>query len=288
MDLTDLEFDEFTKLVNDASGIKIDSSKKYLLKQRLAPIVKNRGEGSYSLLLGKLKLAQNRELRDIVIDALTTNETLFFRDIHPFEIFTKTVLPILGEMIVERKKNVPYVRKGAKAAIWCAASSTGQEPYTIAMLVHEYAMANSYRGISADDFSILATDISSKALAHAVAGVYTDIEVARGLSEQRCMKYFKNKNGKWELNDFILKMVDFRRVNLTESFGMLGGFDFIFCRNVLIYFSDETKQKIFKQFHSILPKGGMLMLGSSENPGLVTDYFEPVRDGKTIIFRNKG
>lgn len=284
MKLKPEEFTALTSYIYRICGLSIGNEKQYLVEQRLFKLAKTAGGGSFQGLIEKLKMGTDPRLRDDVIEAMTTNETSFFRDGHPFDTFRDALLPALEQMIIQRKKSA-IQRRGAKVRIWSAAASTGQEAYSLAMLIHEYVKANAYKGVALDDFDILATDISSSVLAQAVAGRYSDMEVARGLSLERRNKYFSKTDSGWAVNNELQSIVEFRRINITEPFATLGGFDVIFCRNILIYFDDDTKRKIMRQMHQMLSPEGYLMLGACENvQGMGVD-FESINHKSTILHR---
>ncbi len=283
MELSVEVFKDLTCYVYNLCGLEIKEEKLYLIRQRLAPVAKSFGCVDLRELHTKLKQDNNPKLRDEVLSAITTNETSFFRDVHPFESFNDHVMPELTELVLQRKAK-SHPRKGSKVRIWCAASSYGQEPYSIAMQIHEYLNANKGKRVLPEDFSILATDISPYALSKAIAGEYSELEVSRGLSEERRKKYFLKENDLWVTHDKIQTMVEFRIINLTGAFTMLGGFDVIFCRNILIYFDKDTKVRILKQFHQMLAGNGLLALGATENLyGLEVD-FKSERNGKSVFY----
>jgi chemotaxis protein methyltransferase CheR len=281
MELSQAEFKELTKHIYKLCGLDIKDEKHYLVRQRLEPLAETVGMGTFKGLIDKLGANSDFQLRDKVIEAITTNETSFFRDVHPFETFADVVLPKLVDVIKERGHQSRH-RKGSKVTIWSAASSTGQEPYTIAMLIDEYVKRNP-GGASMDDFEIIATDISPKVLSKAIAGSYNDMEISRGLSGERREKYFVKSENSWVIKDELRAIVEFRRMNLTEPFTRLGGVDVIFCRNVLIYFDEETKSRIFSQFSEMLSDTGFLILGAVENTGNSAHLFKQVRHKDTFL-----
>ncbi len=177
-------------------------------------------------------------------------------------------------------------RRGPKVRIWSAASSTGQEPYTIAMLIHEFAEYHAHLGVHATDFSILATDISSRVLSQAIEGSYQQFELDRGLDNRYLEKYFQQQGDKWVVKPELASMVEFRKTNLVQPISHLGAFDVIFCRNVLIYFDFETKKNIISQFHHMLNKDGLLILGASENLYTI-DGFHSLTLGSTMVYKKK-
>ncbi len=286
MKLTDPQFYKIRDHIYKVSGIDINVEKHYLVQQRLEPVARTFGLKDFDEFIKKLMAPGEAYFKDTAIQAITTNETSFFRDNHPFDTFRDHILPALAEIAVHRK-TASFGRKGSKIDIWCAASSTGQEPYTLAMTIYEYAIANRSKGLLPEDFSILATDISSDVLAKAMSGEYTDLEVSRGLSPERKTKYFRKNGNSWALDSKILSMVEFRKINLSESFLMLGGFDVIFCRNVLIYFSDKVKTKIVDQFRRMLSDPGFLFLGACESLNTISSEFESSKHKQTLYYTPK-
>jgi len=286
MEITDKEFADITAYIYRICGLDINESKKYLVRQRLEPLLMAHGYSSFTELNKALAQRDTTNMKDQIISAITTNETSFFRDGHPFESFKSYLAPKLSETIIHRKNHM-YQRKGPKVKIWCAASSTGQEPYTIAMILSDYVESNKFNGVTLDDFSILASDISPKVLAKAVAGEFSDMEVDRGLNHGHKAKYFNKNNNVWQISPSLQRIVEFRRINLAESFSNLGAFDIIFCRNVLIYFDDITKKRIFSQFSKILCANGLLVLGVTENLYGLSDDFESIRYGNSIFYQSK-
>jgi len=287
MELTKQDFSNLVKFIYEKCGIVIKDEKVYLVQQRLEPIAKLNGCHTFSEFYLKLITNCTPNLSDALITAITTNETSFFRDKHPFDTFENHILPELGRAVEERKGRTTE-RKGSKARIWCAASSTGQEPYCLAMIISEYIQKVKHKGIEPGDFSIVATDISSKVLAQAISGEFSDYEVKRGLKESYMNKYFFKEDGdrgKWVIDQNIRDLVEFRRLNLMEPFTKLGGFDAIFCRNVLIYFDEDSKRRIFDQFHHMLSNDGFLVLGSTESTYGITDKFKSARENSTIIYK---
>lgn len=283
MELSRPEFDLLRQYIHRLCGITLLEEKSYLIQQRLEPIVTAAGCKGFGEFYQKLMQTPMLSIREQIINAITTNETSFFRDSHPFIAFEKYILPKLGELILERKAR-DGIRRGPKVSVWSAGASTGQEPYSLAMLIHEYASSSGTRGISKNDFRLVATDISSETLKKAVAGEYTDMEVRRGLSPDRTAAYFKKVGGHWIVESTIRSMVEFRQINLAKPFAMLGGFDAIFCRNVLIYFDIDTKKRLLNQFYDILSANGFLVLGSSENLYGIANRFEPVNFKETLIY----
>ena len=286
MEITDREFADITAYIYRICGLDINESKKYLVRQRLEPLLAAHGYASFTELSSALHGRENSHLKDQIISAITTNETSFFRDGHPFDSFRSHIVPTLAETVVKRKSQ-NYQRKGPKVRIWCAASSTGQEPYSLAMIFSDFVETNKHTGITLDDFSILASDISPKVLARAVTGEFSDLEVDRGMTPAGKNKYFNKLGSSWQVKPHLQQIVEFRRINLAEVFSNVGSFDIIFCRNVLIYFDDITKRKIFNQFSRMLCDRGLLVLGVTENLYGLSGDFESIRFGNSIFYQSK-
>lgn len=284
MELTRQEFDKIRDFVYGICGLVIPEEKQYLVQQRLGPIVEREGFDSFDAFHQEMKRHCPQRMREEIITTMTTHETSFFRDPHFFDTFKREVLPRLADLVDERKAR-PCPRLGSKVRIWSAASSTGQEPYSIAMLIHEFCHTNRHRGIRTEDFEILSSDISVEVLKQAMAGEYNSIEIGRGLPSPLRDKFFSQEDGKWYIAEQIREMVEFRQINLVHPITMLGGFDVIFCRNVLIYFDDATKSSILDQFSQMLTNDGALILGSTENTFQMTQEFESVRHGQTLVYR---
>ncbi len=225
-------------------------------------------------LVDKMARAPRSPLREAVVDAMTTNETLWFRDIHPFRILEERLLPELAEN-----------RSMSQVKLWSAACSTGQEPYSISMVFDEFKRKKLGTRLS---LGVTATDISPSVLATAKKAEYEMLAIGRGLSKERMNKYFtKTPNGSWKVKTEIARCVEFRSLNLLDSFALLGKFDLIFCRNVLIYFSPESKKDILSRMHSALKPGGYLILGASESLSGLPDKYEMVHCRPGIIYRAK-
>lgn len=284
MELTEIDFKNLRDYIQGIIGLSIQDDKRYLIIQRLEPVARACGCRNFAEFYLKLREKKDPELNDRIIGAITTNETSFFRDIHPFKTFREKVLPVVCDWIRDRKSRL-YMRRGPKAAIWCAAASTGQEPYSLAMSVLDAVGGNKVPGVLPEDFSIIATDVSAGVLAKAISGRYDKMEIARGLPEDFRRRFFREEKDVWVIHEDIQKLVDFRRLNLVESFQFLGGFDVIFCRNVLIYFDIKTRAEIFDQFYHMLNEEGYLFLGASENIFGTTDKFESHHFGRTIIYK---
>ncbi len=265
------EYEQFCEFLQRASGIVLGEGKHYLVNSRLSRVIEGYKLASYRELIIELKT--NIELRQHVIDAMTTNETMWFRDKSPFDILYNKIFPEYA-----KRQNRPF-------RLWSAACSSGQEPYSIAMLLHEFNLRNpgSFRAGSV----IVATDISANALQDAVTGCYGEGALSRGLSEARKRRYLKCVGSAWEVKAEVKQKVKFMTLNLQDSYEDLGGFDVIFCRNVLIYFSSDAKTKILERMHNTLYPGGYIMLGSSETPSRYTDVFSMIKMPDGVIYQRR-
>jgi chemotaxis protein methyltransferase CheR len=272
-DLQQNEYDQFRLFLEQQCGIVLGENKQYLVKSRLAPLMSRFNVESLSELVSKTLGVHERQLRAAVVDAMTTNETLWFRDQYPFELLKTRLFPEFKTL------NRPL-------KIWSAASSSGQEPYSIAMSVAEFQ--SSSPGVLKMGAQIIGTDISNTMLDMCKHAEYDALALARGLSAERRKKFFKDSgNGMAQVVDSLKKQVSFRHLNLLDSYALMGKFDIIFCRNVLIYFSPEVKAKIIAQFSQALNPKGYLFLGASESmSGLSTD-FDMVRCNPGIIYQKK-
>lgn len=267
-------FELFSRFLNNEAGIQLGPNKQYLVETRIRKILIDYKIASIKDLIEAIELPKNRQLKQIVIDAMTTNETFWFRDVYPFEYLKKTILP-------EFSKNKPNQR----LRIWSSACSSGQEPYSISIIIEELCKSVFSKNV---DVEIIATDLSHKIMSDAKSAKYDKISVVRGLSSQRLRDYFdQNSDNSWQVKPGIKKRVQFRTQNLKGSYGLLGKFDVVFCRNVLIYFSGELKLEIIKKIHRTMEKGGYLFLGSSESLGNVTDLFEMVHCSPGVVYRAK-
>jgi len=273
-DLSDDIYKQFSDFLEVQCGIVLGGNKQYLVKSRLIPLMAKFSILSLSDLIHQAMSYKNRELRTAVIDAMTTNETLWFRDQYPFELLSSKLFP----EILEKKKNIK---------MWSAASSSGQEAYSIAMIASEYQKRKAVLGMNVQ---ITGTDISNTMLEQCKKGVYDTLALSRGLSEERKRLFFERVNdgsGKLQVKSEVKKMTNFKYYNLLDSYAMLGKFDIIFCRNVLIYFSSEVKSKIINQFAGALNPGGYLILGASESITGLSDKFDMIRCNPGIIYKLK-
>ncbi|KPG01250.1 protein-glutamate O-methyltransferase CheR [Rhodopseudomonas palustris] len=263
--MTPLDYDYLQKILKDRSGLMLSADKKYLLESRLLPLARKAGVAGISELVQKMKAGSETLIHDVV-EAMTTNETFFFRDKTPFDHFKDSVIPELIKARAGRRS----------LRIWCAASSTGQEPYSLAMLLKEKAAE-----LAGWRIEIIATDLSPEVLAKSKNGLYSQFEVQRGLPIQLLVKYFKQDGMMWQLNADVRAMVQFRQFNLLQDFAPLGKFDVIFCRNVLIYFDQATKSDIFNRLMKANEPDGYLFLGAAETVVGLTDSYKvcPKRRG---------
>ena len=265
------DFELYQSLLQKNSGLTIGPDKTYLLESRLTPIAKKWGYTSLDDMTRALHKKRDEKLITQIIEAMATNETLFFRDLKPFKLFEEVVLPHMFE----------NRRPGQPIKIWCAAASTGQEPYSLAMVLKDNE--DKLKGRKCE---ILATDISNLALEKAREAKYTQFEVQRGMSVQYLMKYFTQDGDKWRLRDEIRNMVKFDYFNLLGDMSRLGTFDVIFCRNVLIYFDEATKRQVLQNLAGRLVTDGFLFLGGAETVLGITDKFKPVSDKRGIYVHN--
>lgn len=265
------EYDAFRNYLQTACGILLGDNKHYLVTSRLKRVKEEFGFGSLSDMMKKLITDQDRRLRERVIDAMTTNETMWFRDTYPFVILKKEIFPLLAT--------------NNRIRIWSAASSTGQEAFSISMTASEYQQENP--GRLKAEVEIIGTDISSTVVNQAKQAVFDELSVIRGLSPQRRDRFFKKLDHNWKVNDEIVRRTRFSELNLLNNFSSLGKFDIIFCRNVLIYFSSELKTNILERMAQCLNPRGFLILGGSESPTGYTRLFEMVRYADGVVYRLK-
>lgn len=267
-------YEAFSEFLERHSGIALGPNKQYLVSSRLRSILRDTGVEDLGELLKLVERDVRGTLRSQIVDAMTTNETLWFRDTHPFEILRDRLLP----EFVDSKARQPL-------RIWSAACSTGQEPYSISMIIDQFKQR---RPGALNGEKIIATDISSRVLADARAGEYAMLALGRGLDTQQLKQYFdQTSDGRWRVKQPIASRVEFRPLNLLESYSLLGQFHFVFCRNVLIYFSGDLKRQILLKIHQSLHPGGYLIVGASEAVNGLNDYFEMVHCRPGIIYRKR-
>jgi len=267
------DFDFLSGMLKERSGLMLTPDKVYLLESRLTPLARKRGLDTLEALIQRLRLRGDQELVRDVTEAMTTNESFFFRDDTPFNLFRNHVLPAMEKARGGQKK----------LRIWCAAASTGQEPYSLAIILREnWHKWKDWR------IEIVGTDICTQVLDKAKAGTYSQFEVQRGLPIQLLIKYFTQDGDVWRLNDDIRKMVSYRPFNLLDNFFGLGTFDVIYCRNVLIYFDQSTKSGVLDRMGKTLAKDGTLFLGAAETVLGITDAFRPVRGQRGMYVATDG
>lgn len=271
------ELKTISQYIQQISGIYLDQSKSYLFETRLSSIAESLGCKSYQDLYHKAKADPSKKIEKEIIDAITTNETLFFRDKGPFELLQHKILP---EVIDKRMAKPPLK---TKVKIWSSASSTGQELYSIAIVIKELVG----NGASNFSFSLLGTDISDSAVSQASYGKYNRFEIERGLDKRFLQKYFTLFGDTWKVKDEIRAMVNFRKLNLMHPFTALGKFDIIFCRNVAIYFTLEDRKKLFNKLAQSLADDGYLVIGSTESLTGVCPQFVPKRHLRSIFYQKK-
>jgi len=268
--MTPEEFEFLAGLVRKRSGLVLSSDKTYLLESRLTPIARKAELGGIAELVSALRKGTNETLAAAVTEAMTTNESFFFRDKTPFDLFKDKILPHMMKT------------RGAqrKMRIWSSAASTGQEIYSLAMLIDNEPSTSGWT------FDLLGTDLSREVLERAKEGMYTQFEVQRGLPIQLLMKYFTQIGESWQLDAKIRNKAQFKENNLLEPLTSLGRFDIIFCRNVLIYFDQPTKKMVLERMADMMPEDGCLLLGAAETVVGITDAFKPVPGARGLYARN--
>jgi len=260
------EFEYLRRVLKDISGLDLSADKQYLIESRLLPVTRKCGLSGIGELVQKMK-AGCSAIVEQVVEAMTTNETFFFRDKVPFDHFRNWIMPEILRVRANRRS----------IRIWCAAGSTGQEPYSIAMCLREMSAA-----LSGWRVEILATDLSQDVIEKSKSGIYSQFEVQRGLPIQMLVKYFKQIGELWQINADIRAMVQHRQLNLLHDFSQLGTFDVIFCRNVLIYFDQDTKANVFDRLARIVEPDGVLVLGAAETVVGLTDAFKPLPERRGL------
>ncbi len=279
MDLAAHTFKDLASVIRDETGICLGPDKSYLVKHRLEPLVRSEGLDGFDNFVQRLRLRSGGRLRSAIVEAITVKETRFFRDQVFFDALQTRVLPACATALGNKASG------RHRARIWSAAASTGQEAYSIAILLQEMTEKKTAPDLEAGQFGILATDISAEAIEFAKAGHYSASEVDRGLSESRLSRYFRRRGKHWCIDESLRRMIQFRAFNLLNSPTDLGAFDLILCRNVLIYFDQVTRQRICRGFYAALQAGGWLALGSAESIYGIDDRFETIVVGKTILYR---
>jgi len=270
MAMTAKTFGYIRQLVLARSAIVLEPGKEYLVESRLGPLSKVHGFATLDEFADAMDKAPYGTMHRQTVEAMTTNETSFFRDIHPFEALKKTLIPeVLAKKAASRQLN-----------IWCAAASSGQEPYSVAMLLRE-----SFPELASWKVTFIATDLSNAVLAKARSGRYGQLEVNRGLPAPLLVKYFTKDGTEWIIREDIRSMIDFRELNLIEKWPLMPVFDIVMIRNVLIYFDIPTKKQILKNIRQVMSPTGILMLGGAETTMGIDESFERVQVDKGVAYR---
>lgn len=269
------EFQLLRNFIEKNCGIHIIQEKMYLVETRLTTLMVESGCNTFIELYQKAVADKNNVLRDKIIDAMTTNETYWFRDVVPFKIFEEAIMKEYAEEIRSGKRS--------KIRIWSAACSTGQEPYSLSMTILELIRKTPY--LRPENFEITASDISPTVLFLAKSGRYDNIAISRGLPEELKKRYFQPNGKVWILSEEVKKLVTLKKFNLQENYSVFGKIDIIFCRNVLIYFSDEFKRDILKRMSALLKPDGYLLLGSSESIMNYSTDYTMLQHGKGLYYR---
>lgn len=267
------EYSRLSEFLSSACGIELGDNKQYLVSSRLKTLLAEHGLKSIAELLLSVRNDGKSGLRQQIIDAMTTHETLWFRDQYPYEALKRMILPELARL------GTSNIR------IWSAACSSGQEPYSIGMILEEYR--REYPKDPLSNVQIVATDISMTTLKSAKEGIYEDIALARGLASDRRAKFFDEQGDKAVIKELVRKQVTFQELNLMSPFSTLGKFHVIFCRNVLIYFSDKNKCDILDRMANVLEPGGYLFMGGSESINRYSNKYEVARCYGGMVFRVK-
>lgn len=274
--ITSMEMPVWSRYIQDICGIHLDDSKGYLLETRLGSLLTEAGASNFSELFYKAKSDTTAKLRAKIIEAITTNETSFFRDTSPFDLLRHKLIP---DLIDRRSKNAGRI----PIRIWSAACSTGQEAYSTGIVLKELlGDLNRY------DIRILGTDISNKVVAQASYGEYNRMELERGLAPELLIRHFIPSGERWKIRDEIRAMATFRTMNLLEPFSFPQPFDIIFCRNVAIYFTEEDKTRLFRNLTKCLARDGGLIIGSTESISGICPELEPRRYLRSVFYRWKG
>ena len=273
MPISDSDFSYIRELIYRQAAIVLEKEKTYLVEARLSPLLRKHGFASLAEMIAQIRFQPNNGMHWDVVEAMTTNETSFFRDIHPFELLKKTVLPdLIRQRASSRQLNM-----------WCAAASSGQEPYTIVLLLRE-----TFPELSAWKLNFVATDISREMLNRCREGCYSQLEVNRGLPAPLLVKYFRKIGTEWQIKEELRRLIDFRQMNLAQPWPVLPPMDIIFMRNVLIYFDIETKKNILARVRKILKPDGYFFLGGAETTLNLDEAFKRVQIDKTAYYQLGG
>ncbi len=279
MQLSDETSQRLSELIHRLCGLVLGPNKSYLIRHRLEPLVRREGLASFEQFLDRLQSRGGARLHAPIIEAITTKETSFFRDPAFFEALQRVVLPECVARLKHRAGHRHRIR------IWSAACSTGQEPYSVAMLIRELNAADPEFGDRDGAFTILASDISTEALESAKTGRFSRSEVERGLPEKMRAAHFRPVGREWEVTEPIRRLVQFQQFDLLQSPTRLGAFDLILCRNLLIYFDEATRRRVCDSFHAILQSGGWLAVGAAESLHGMDSRFETVKVGRALLYR---
>ena len=270
--ISPVDYDFIAKLLRDQCALVLDPGKDYLINSRLSPIAQRHGLTSIDHLVRRLRDTSDSSLVSDVVEAMVTTETSFFRDVHPFETLKKIVLPKLIELR----------RPQRQLNIWCAASSSGQEPYSIAMLLKEY-----FPDLAGWQINLTATDISHEMLQRSRAGRYSQLEVNRGLPTNLLLKWFRQEGGVWEIDEQIRRMMTFKPMNLAQPWPAMPAWDLIFLRNVMIYFDNDVKKSILGRVSRSLGDDGYLVLGGAETTFGLDNSFQLIETLKSGYYQRK-
>lgn len=276
--ITSNEFKIISKYIHDISSVKLEQNKEYLIETRLGKLLKEEGCFSYGELLHKAKSDLSKRLEKKIINNITTQETSFFRDAHPFELLKYKIIPDL----IDARTKASSGFFPTSIRIWSAACSTGQEVYSIAIALKEILF-----DLKKYNIKIIGTDISDSAIAKASYGRYSQFEIGRGMDQEKLQKYFTSIGNDWQIKDEIRAMVSFRKTNLMLPFNYLGNFDVVFCKNVAIYFDFEDRKKLFNEIANIMEKDAYLIIGSSESLMNICPKFKPKISLKSVYYQLK-
>jgi chemotaxis protein methyltransferase CheR len=271
--ISEATFEYIRRMLFDQSGIALGPDKHYLVQLRLGPLAKTAGYATVNEYASVLQRSSKTPQHTAVIEAMTTNETSFFRDVSPFDALRTTLLPDF----IKRRGEQGRIR------IWCGASSTGQEPYSIAMIIRDH-----FPQLMKGRIEIVASDLANTVLTLARAGRYSQLEVNRGLPAPLLVKYFKQEGIEWVLSPDIKRMVDFRQLNLIDPWPSMQPFDFVFLRNVMIYFNVDAKREILRKMRGVLKPDGCLFLGTAETTMGVDETFQRRAVGRAVCYQPPG
>ena len=269
----------FADYISTISGIHLNSGKGYLLETRLAKMLRSTETDNFTDLYKKIRADFSKKLEQQLLNAMTTNETLFFRDRAPFDLLQHKIIP---DLIDKRVPGADINKSPLSLKIWSAACSTGQEVYSIGIVLKELLGDTSNHNVT-----ILGTDISDEAITKASYGYYNWVDIERGLPPDKLNKYFHKEDDKWKIDDEIRSMANFNKLNLMNDFSHLGQFDIVFCRNVAIYFPEEKKKSLFNRISKLLKPDGALIIGSTESIATVCPTFESKRYLRSIFYQLK-